>query len=237
MRLIIAVAAMTLVGGCNRGDQPLRVLEYPASSQASGLIVFLPGLGDDPESYANRGFVDIVRNANPAFDVVSVDAHAAYYRADTVVERLRQDVIDPRLASYGAIWIVGISMGGFGASLYAEAHPQDIAGVVLLAPFMGDGEVYREVRDAGGLAAWQFPASPDPDLAREYDLWSFYKQYVTQPTRSPLVYLGYGASDALAPRNRLLADVLPAAQRQEIPGGHDWTVWTPLFTNLIALAI
>jgi len=45
-------------------------------------------------------------------------------------------------------------MGGLGALMYLRAHPEDIAGVCLISPFLGYPGIISEISAAGGLTAW-----------------------------------------------------------------------------------
>jgi pimeloyl-ACP methyl ester carboxylesterase len=68
-------------------------------------------------------------------DLIAVDAHAGYYLRQTVLERLREDVVAPaRAAGYEKARLVGISLGGLGAALYATDHADHLAGLILLLP-------------------------------------------------------------------------------------------------------
>ncbi len=69
------------------------------------------------------------------------------------------DVVLPaRAAGYDTIWLAGTSLGGIGALLYLRDHPDDLAGVLALAPYLGEEGVIREIERAGGPASWQPPA-------------------------------------------------------------------------------
>ncbi len=196
------------------------------------LIVFLPGFLDGPEHFVKYGFVEIARRFNPHADVLAADAHFAYYRTRSVITRLEEDVIGPaKAAGYEEIWLVGISMGGFGALIYAIAHPERITGVLALAPYLGEEDVIEEVMKAGGLKAWKGPpAAPveDDTLRKSYELWGWLKGYAHQEKR-PRLLLGYGDQDKVRTPAALIREVLPKAQVQVRPGGHKWVVWKPLF--------
>ena len=47
------------------------------------------------------------------------------------------------------IWLAGISLGGFGALRYAEAHREIVEGLLLLSPFLGSRGLIAEVAAAG----------------------------------------------------------------------------------------
>lgn len=139
-------------------------------STLAPLVVMLPGAYSRPRDFVDEGFVDALRSRGVDADVQVVDAHLRYYEDKTIVERLRQDVVRPALArGVPQVWLVGISLGGFGALGYAARHGDEIAGVLALAPYLGRRSVLQELEAAGGPAAWR-RRSPPPeadDLERE----------------------------------------------------------------------
>ena len=112
-----------------------------------------------------EGFVSAVRRLDLAVDVLRVDAHLGYYRDRSILERLRDDVIAPAQAQgYRSIWLAGISIGGFGALRYAEVHPADVQGILVLAPQpRRSPEASQAILQAGGLQRWKAPPDPLPD--------------------------------------------------------------------------
>src|SRR5690625_6784033 len=75
------------------------------------------------ESFPNHGFV--ATGSELDIDMLAADAHFGYYRERTFVQRLHEDIILPaRQQGYQHIWLLGLSMGGFGAVLYCNEHPQ-----------------------------------------------------------------------------------------------------------------
>ena len=240
------IALLTLLlAGCyviKPAKIPLPVVHYSAATNgtAEGLIVLLPGFGDGPNSFDQQGIIDIVRRIAPTFDAVATDAHFAYYRNQSIVERLHNDVIEPIAHRYQRVWLVGISMGGLGAAAYAMEHPAMVEGVILLAPYMGDDELIAELEAAGGLAQWLPPdlaAVVDEEERLFYELWTWYKGYADVVYPAPKLLLGFGAEDRLRRANQLVVDVLPGDQVVSIPGGHKWTVWIPLFETLLRRAV
>jgi pimeloyl-ACP methyl ester carboxylesterase len=180
----------------------------------------------------DEGFADSLAAAGLAIDMVAVDAHMGYYQNRSVLERLREDVILPaREAGYEQIWLTGISMGGTGAILYQERYGADVAGVLLLAPFLGRDGVIQEIQQAGGAASWE----PDQALAEEdfeRGMWAWLKTAVGVENRP--IYLGYGTRDKLAEGHQLLAGILPPEQVLTRPGGHDWQTWSLLWQDFLA---
>jgi pimeloyl-ACP methyl ester carboxylesterase len=195
------------------------------------LLVFLPGRGDNGARFDTEGFVSAARRAGIPADMIAVDAHMGYYLERNLPEKLYRDVITPaRLRGYRHIWLVGISMGGLGALWYDIGHPGDLAGIVILAPYLGDPEVVAEVVRAGGMSAWQ-PADAVPDDQRK--IWKGLKVYEDREKSRGRVFLGYGRQDRFAEANGLLAAVLPPEQVFLIDGGHDWETWKDLWARIL----
>jgi pimeloyl-ACP methyl ester carboxylesterase len=204
-------------------DAPLDLLTYSSETteRRPHLIIFLRGQGGSHKSFQKEGFVSAVRRRNLPFDMVAPNAHMGYYVAESLVPRLKQDVIDPAMADgYDRIWLVGASMGGMGALWYTRLHPEDIAGVYLISPFLGDPEIIDEIAGAGGMRSWS-PGAYDPSEDWERLLWDWLKRYAENPEGRPPIYLGYGRDDRFGKAHRLLAEGLPQERVFRVPGGHD----------------
>ncbi len=215
---------------------PMRTLAEPArcAAPADTLIVLLPGSYSLPEEFQREGFVKTVRARHLAADLVLVDAHVRYYQNRSIVDRLAEDVIRPAHAKgYRRIWLAGISIGAVGAMLYADAHPEDIDGVVLIAPYLGTALTAKTIRIAGGLQAWPAPELAPGDI--DTILWRWL-QAQTAPTpagkKLPLV-LGYGLQDRFVYNDEVLAAALPPSSVFTAPGGHDWPPWRALWSHIV----
>ena len=134
-----------------------------------------------------------------------------------------------------------------------SAPTADIAGVLALAPYLGEPETAAAVARAGGLAHWTAPGeskgpppSDDDEIGRQ--AWRSVQNLVrpggpaspspsasasAEPSRAP-VYLGYGLSDRFAPAEKLLAEALPPQRVFTAPGGHDWDPWVGLWPRMLA---
>jgi pimeloyl-ACP methyl ester carboxylesterase len=211
--------------------QPLAVRKDPCGREARELLVFLPGVFDVVEDYEAHGFLQAVRETGRAVDMLLVDAHLGYYAARTVLERLRQDVIDPARARYESIRLIGISMGGLGALLYAARYPGHVTDVALLAPFLGKAGVIEDIRAAGGLRSWS--PSPAGELEYQQELWGWLKAYDPASREGPRIVLGYGLQDRTVPGLGLLAGVLPGDHVFTSSGRHDWRTWTRLWRAML----
>ena len=204
----------------------------PGGLDARILLIMLPGARDTPEDLASHGFIRAIRERSLAVDVVAVDAHLGYYLERTVAERLEQDIIaSARARGYKRIWFMGISLGGLGSLIYARAHPGEVEGEVLLAPFLSNRGLIDDVIRAGGLDRWQPGEIAADDEERQLLAWL--KAYRTDEPRLPKIYLGYGTGDRFAPASALLATRLPVGQVATIEGGHDWPTWFNLWNQLL----
>jgi hypothetical protein len=209
----------------------MRTIAHPGAGVAGGdLVVFLPGRGDRAEDFEERGFLAAARKAGLEADVLAVDAHLAYYYKRVITQRLWEDVILPaRAHGYRRVFVVGISLGGLGAITLAQEHPDAVAGLFVLAPYLGEPELTREIETAGGLARWSGEAS-----GRDFrGVWGFLHGYAAGEARPPL-WLAYGESDRYAYGHRLLAAALPKERVLVTAGGHDWKAWDRLWREFLA---
>lgn len=196
------------------------------------LMVFLPGIGDLAQDFVRRGFVDAVRRHGVVAGSVVLDAHYGYYASRALHGLLRDDVIEAaHREGFRSVWMTGISLGGFGAASFAAAHPDRVAGLLLLAPYLGDASLIREIRMAGGARHWEPGAIAEDDYPRR--LWAWLKREHSGEPASIPIYLGYGKSDRFAQAHHLLAELLPKENVCALPGGHDWKTWDRLWRHFM----
>jgi pimeloyl-ACP methyl ester carboxylesterase len=217
------VIAVALAGCASHSGRDAALHMLKVGDRSDTLVVMLPGIKDSAEQFLVAGFVDA---ANQRFDVLVVEPEIADYVRGTLVERLRAQVIAPARTRYDEIWLLGVSIGGYGSLLYADAFPADISGVVLLAPYLGGRRLPRAIAAAGGLEAWPAAARRRP-FARG---WRALKR-LTQRADATLV-LGFGGSDRLAETYVPLLEALPPSRVYTVDGGHAWTTWTPLWRKI-----
>lgn len=231
--LIILIAA--LLPSCTPPTTvPIKTVDLspPGGKQRQTLLVFLPGIRDKAAVFAEEGFVSAVRASGIKADMIGVEAHLGYYVKKEFLPRLKEDVIAPaRRLGYTNIWLVGISLGGFGAIWYDIENPGDLTGIVILAPYLGEPEVVEEVARAGGLTFWHPVLNGKID--DQHKIWRGLKTYEMRENSEHRVYLGYGLQDKFATADGLLAAVLPPTQVFTIEGGHDWSAWRPLWDSIL----
>lgn len=218
-----------------RASVPLGKMEYRGHMPSKTLFVLFPGIGDIAEDFERRGFIDDLRRVAVGADAVAVDAHYGYYSSRVIHERITDDVLTAAIeAGYERIWLAGISLGGFGAVSYAARHTAHIAGLVLLAPYLGTSDLINEIAKAGGVGQWEPGQIDEHDYQRE--VWSWVKQGCMNGDAPVPVFLGYGKRDMFAHANGLLAQCLPAHRVFTVPGGHDWRTWKKIWRLFLGTA-
>jgi pimeloyl-ACP methyl ester carboxylesterase len=161
-----------------------------------------------------------------------------YYLKGDMPQVLRTQVIEPaRRRGYREIWIAGASLGGLGALMYDQTFPDEMDGLVLLAPYLGERPLLSEIEQAGGVAVWDAgPVQPITPQTWQRELWRHIQVWSRDPASAHRVWLAYGESDRLQPTMPLLVSVLPAEQVLVREGGHRWTVWSPALADILQRA-
>ena len=202
-----------------------------AGEQARILLIMLPPAGAKASSFADEGVVQAAQASG--LDVIAAQPDLALYLDGGITAALHREIIEPALRRGNArIWLLGISLGGMGALLYAAEHEQVPERIILLAPFIGTRGTLAAVRKAGGLAGpWRGAAiATEPELK----LLAWLREHVPS-RRRPELLLGYGAQDRFAPGHRMLAEILPPDHVVTLPGGHDWPCWRALLQSLLSI--
>lgn len=220
------IALTLLLASCfslHLSTGPIDSIEYTAPERNNSmLVVFLPGILDSARDFERRGWIKAVRDRGLPIDMIAVDAHYGYYFAGNVIERLHTDVIAPaRRRGYVNIWLVGVSLGGFGSLLYSRAYPQDIEGAYLISPFLGDPN--------GGFD----PAEWLENRNGQDGLWEWLLERRGRQDGAPTIFLAYGEQDKFAHVNELLARFLKQSNVVHLPGEHDWKTWKALWDEVL----
>lgn len=239
MTLALAIGLAALLGGCSllvrEPRVPMEVLSLPraAGAHSPTLIVFMPGAQEVPQDIVREGFVEQVRARGIDADVVVADTHLGYFYAGVFEQRLREDVIQPaRARGYRSVWLAGISLGGFGALRYARAHPDEVDGIIALAPYLAPRLDLQAVWQAGGLANWRPERPPEPrEHERALLLWL--QGYGDPAQQRPPLLIGHGDDDRLKPFGPLMAGLLPPERLLSAPGGHDWAPWKSMWADAL----
>ena len=234
-------ACVLALGGCAAGGditRPVPSTFVAAPEPAHRLVVMLPGRGDSLQSMTDNGIAQRIQQQWPDADVVLTGLTMPFYQQGRVSQRLHDEVVEPaRRAAYRQVWLAGISLGGMGALLYDREYPDQIDGLLLLSPYLGQPALQDEIRRAGGLAAWQ-PGPPQAigPTTFERELWRYLKGWAVRPQRTQSVWLAYGAGEPFRQPIELVTPLLPPGHVVMLPGRHNWTLWDQAMPQLLQLA-
>ena len=230
--LVITALVIPFLVACTAAPTvPLSSLNYRIDNNVRqrNLLVLVRGFGSDNSIFDEEGIIQEIRDRKLPFDVIAPDIHFGYYQAQTVEDRLKEDIIDPaHRQGYAKIWLAGFSMGGLGCLVYQRSHPGDIDGILLTSPFLGWPSIHREIRNSGGVASWSATSDDPQDWERL--LWSWIKNH--DPATTPPIWLGYGESDVITGDGpHLLATVLPTEQVFSVSGNHTTNTFKTIFLH------
>jgi pimeloyl-ACP methyl ester carboxylesterase len=97
-------------------------------------LVMLPAAYSGPEDFVAAGFIRAVRERGLDIDLVFTRLELEHVTDRSVLARLRAEHIMPARTRGVAVWLGGISLGGYLALCYAERHAPELAGLCLFAP-------------------------------------------------------------------------------------------------------
>jgi pimeloyl-ACP methyl ester carboxylesterase len=149
------------------------------------------------------------------------------------IAALRDEIIAPARAQRdAALWLGGVSLGGFMALRFAAQYPQAIDGLCLLAPFLGSRAIAAEIAAHSDLSGWQ-AGDPDED-DDERQIWRYVTRLGSGMTATR-VFLGLSTGDRFADTQQLLARALPPARTttRVVDGAHDWPAWRHLWDQFL----
>jgi enterochelin esterase-like enzyme len=190
-------------------------------------VVMLPAAYTGPEDFVSAGFVEALRARRLNIDVTFASLEFGHITDRSVVARVREELLAPARARGCAVWLGGISLGGYVALCCADREPSALAGLCLLAPYLGSHIVTSEIARSG-LAAWRGAAAAEDDDERR--VWRFLQ---ARRPQAPPIHLGLGREDRFGQRHRLLAAALDPRDVDTVPGGHDWPTWRRLWENFL----
>jgi hypothetical protein len=235
------VCAAALLSGCMffakpQARVPTEIFPATVPGPAKRLVIVLPGQGDDIAKLKEFGIAKAIQRSLPDAEVALVELTMTYYMEGRATERLHEEVIQPaKQRGIREIYLAGASMGGMGALMYERDFPNQLTGLVLMAPYMGGGSLIKEIK-AAGLPNWQ--AGPVPaQLSRSTvprEEWRLAQSWLTARERPKSVWLICGQRDQFHEAAQMLSQVLPADHYLAPDGGHAWKVWVPAAEEVFA---
>jgi pimeloyl-ACP methyl ester carboxylesterase len=187
----------------------------------------LPGAYNAAEDFVRAGFGAAVSRRGLSVDLEFIDLDLRYLGDNGALQELRGAMAPLREAGI-AVWLAGISLGGLLALDFAASHSTELAGLCLLAPYLGNRMLIAEIVQARGVENWQPGELAETDVERR--IWGYIKNRRTDAV--PL-FLGFGREDRFSSALQLLAGILPAESVEVMEGGHDWRTWAMLWEKFL----
>jgi pimeloyl-ACP methyl ester carboxylesterase len=204
----------------------------PLAGSDRVLLLMLPPAGAMAAEFETQGLVADAQAGGTPLDIAAVQPDMALYLDGGIARALHRQIVEPaRARGYRRIWLLGISLGGMGALLYAASHEAAVEGVILLAPFLGTKGTIAALARSGGIAGG---TASGTTTQTERKLLSWLQDRAGSGHHTPKLYLGYGTEDRFAPGHVLLAKLLPPACVVTLPGGHEWPCWRALWQQILA---
>ncbi|MEO5626284.1 MAG: alpha/beta hydrolase [Dokdonella sp.] len=237
-RVLLLLGVTVCITACAAGGdvtRPIPTAFIAAPQPAHRLVVMLPGRGDDLASMERRQVAQTIQSAWPDADVVLTGLTMPFYKEGHAARRLHDEIVAPaRARNDRPVWIAGISLGGMGAVLYEHDYPDQVDGVLLLSPYLGEKAIHDEIRAAGGLAQWNpGPAQVLGPDTFQHELWRTLKGWSSDPARARSVWLAYGDREPFRVPIELMSGQLLVEHVLMLPGQHDWALWNPALHALL----
>ena len=207
---------------------PTIVEAASAGRVAPTRVVMLSAAFTGPSDFVQNGFVRAVRERSLEVDLLFAGFQLQEVSDRSLFRQLREEILLPAHALGCAVWMGGISLGGYLALGYAERYSHELAGLCLFAPYLGSYLVTSEIERANGLQSWRPEEFPEDDDERR--VWRFIRSL---RAGSLPVHLGLGRDDRFARRHGLMAAALAPDSVDVVPGGHDWPTWRRLWDRFL----
>jgi len=236
-RIALSAACTLLLVSCSiprEPETPMVARFYQAGKvKSQDLVVFLPGRGDTLTGFEKAGFPAILAASNTPMDAVVVDAHLGYYISGLLADRVYSDILlHYRDRGYRDFYVVGTSLGGYGALWLNHEHEALISGLVLIAPYLGDRSVIKQVDEAGGMEFWLTTLDHEPSKDEFPWMWLDKLRAAGNGSIESMI-LAFGVKDKFRPGAEIAAKVIPAPFVFRVDGAHNWKTWTEAWRTIL----
>src|SRR5205823_13657872 len=100
-------------------------------------VVMLPAAYSRPEDFVREGFVEAVRARALAVDLVFAAPELPQVVDRSALECLHEDIVRPARRAGCAVWVGGISLGGYIVLSFAARDAAALAGVFEMGTYLG----------------------------------------------------------------------------------------------------
>jgi pimeloyl-ACP methyl ester carboxylesterase len=197
-------------------------------------VLYLHGFASGPFSRKAQFFRD--RLAESGIPLESLDLAEGDFRNLTLTRQL--DVIE-QTAKNEPVFLIGSSMGGYLAALFAARHPE-VRGLILLAPAFNFYQLWTSTMASADLAEWKrtgevpvFHYAEGRQLPIGYQLLEDSQQYEAFPAFTQPCLIFHGSQDLVVPAgySERLTVERPNVELVTLQSGHELTdvlgnIWT-----------
>ena len=187
-------------------------------------IIYLHGFASSPNSKKAKIFADRFQSAG--IPLQAPDLNAGDFLNLTLTSQLR---IVEQAAGGRPVSLIGSSMGGYLAALYAARHPE-VEKVVLLAPAFGFAWLWAESLGTEQVAAWErtgvlevMDYAAGRPAAVSWGLMEDSRRYEEEPVVLQPTLIYHGVHDAVVPVqvSRNFARTRTSAELREMDSDHE----------------
>lgn len=205
-------------------EKPVELVWDQSGEKVDSLVIFLPGLLDTAKTFKEEHFFSSARKAGVKADMVAAGIHLRHLIKKVMIERVEKDIFQHiQDRGYKNIWFVGMSLGGLNSLLFYQKHAKNICGVILLAPYLADESLAKELNGAGNIESWKSKQTETTKVVKQNlrFIWEWLQQQALKNNLDQ-IYLGYGKSDKYQESISILHNMLDEENVVVIEGKHDW---------------
>jgi uncharacterized protein len=194
-------------------------------------VLYLHGFASGPFSRKAQFFSAKLRELG--FEVEIPDLVEGDFKHLTVSKQLA--VVDrgvERGAQSGPVTLIGSSMGGYLAALYAAAHPETVEGVILLAPAFGFYQLWADELGPERLRAWEetdslavFHYGEGRTMPVAFEMLRDARHFPAFPDFAQPALIFHGMADSVVPVQKSIefAAGHPNVRLVQFPSNHELT--------------
>jgi pimeloyl-ACP methyl ester carboxylesterase len=206
-------------------------------------VLYLHGFASGPQSRKACFFKEQL--LREGIMLKTLDLAEGNFHDLTLTSQLR---VLEREAAGEPVALIGSSMGGYLAALYAARHPE-VAGLVLLAPAFSFHKRWTEMLGEEALARWKrdgemmvYHYAANRDMALSYRLMEDAERYEPYPSFTQPCLILHGTGDTVVPveYSEKFARQHPNVQLVRLESGHELTevlesTWAKVWPHLFGI--
>ncbi|MEO5671291.1 MAG: hypothetical protein ABIR26_11415 [Ramlibacter sp.] len=213
----------------------LELVPSRSGSSATHLWLMLPGAYMKPGDFLSAGFAEAVHARGLPHDIALLDATISEVVDGSALALLQDHLRETTDTPARKVCLLGISLGAqLALTVLARGsadRPQSeaaarVSHAFVMAPYLGPRDLLAEV--AGGQRLAQAESKKKNPIDNDREIWRWLQDGAAP---KPPLYLGYGSDDRFSQAHALMGRTLPAERVDTQPGGHEWPVWSALWSR------